>query len=390
MIHSCIRSADRRVDALVGQSPWAAGVRGQVLKLAGHESDVLISGPTGTGKELIARAVHGESRRADKPFVPVDCAALSGEFFVSQLFGHIQGAFTGARHAALGAFRAAHKGTIFLDEIGELEPNLQARLLRTLQERTVVPLGTHEGVQVDVRVIAATNRSLLGEVRHGRFRADLYYRLNVVCLRTEPLRQHPEDIELLAYHFLNRLSIEHGLPHKTLAQDAVELLVAHDWPGNVRELCNQLERAVIFSSGNRLTRDSLSELVDLLDSRQPGLHSRPRVSHDGEGRVPDHAGWASQESAEGSDAEIAGHAASPAKVAEPRGPDDLRGDEPQAWLPLAEIERRHILRTLEHTQFNQSAAARLLQVDRQVLRRKIRKLGVEEPVSRQTRPPTSP
>ena len=174
---------------IVGVSAWAADIRKKVLAVAACPSNVLVTGPTGTGKEVIARAIHARGPRAQKPFIPVDCAAATGTLFASHIFGHLKGAFTGAGYAALGCFRAAHGGTIFLDEVGELESDMQTKLLRVLQQRRVIPVGGHEEVPVDVRVIAATNRDLRCEVAAKRFREDLYYRLHVVTLRTLPLRE---------------------------------------------------------------------------------------------------------------------------------------------------------------------------------------------------------
>ena len=265
-----------RVDAIVGVSCWAEGMRADVLRVARHDSNVLVSGPSGTGKELVARAIHAHSRRAAAPFVPVDCAALPSELFVSQMFGHVKGAFTGAHTATLGAFRAAAGGTIFLDEVGELDPALQAKLLRVLQERTVIPVGSPVGKPIDVRIVAATNRHLEALVSAGHFRADLYYRLNVVSLQTIPLKDRPDDVEVLARHFLHKLAIDAGFPLKRLSPGALELLRMYDWPGNVRELNNQLERAAVFSEQEVLGGEALSQLIQLVMAQRTA--SGPPVS----------------------------------------------------------------------------------------------------------------
>jgi len=345
----------RGVEAIVGVSPWARWIREEILRVAAYDSSVLITGPTGTGKELVARALWAHSRRARGPFVPVDCAAVPGELFASQMFGHLKGAFTGAHYAALGAFRAASGGTIFLDEVGELDPVVQAKLLRVIQERVVVPLGSHEGEPVDVRIIAATNRDLEAEVRQGRFREDLFYRLNVISLATLPLCQRREDIEVLARHCLCKLAIEAGLPLKRLSAAAVQLLTAYDWPGQVRELNNQLERAAIHTPGDVLGPESLGELLAAMRRR-----------------------WD----------ERAGASVRGQNAEDPRAHDRLadgREDKP-GWPTLAQIEREHILETLRQTGFNQCAAARLLHVDRHALRRKIRKYGLDVAPSRRGRP----
>ena len=206
---------------LIGVSTWARHIRSQIPSIAACPSNVLITGPTGTGKDVIARAIHACSARNSKAFIPVDCAGAAGPLFASHLFGHLKGAFTGASYASLGCFRAADGGTIFLDEIGELPTDMQTKLLRVLQQRTVTPAGSHEELPVNARVIAATNRDLGREVGEGRFREDLYYRLNVVSVKTLSLRDRPDDIEAIAEHFLNKLAITHGLPAKRLSAEGV-------------------------------------------------------------------------------------------------------------------------------------------------------------------------
>ena len=238
---------DLGLAGFVGVSAWTTSIRAEIHAVAACPSTVLVTGPTGTGKEVIARAIHAHGPRAGKPFIPVDCAAIPATLFSSHIFGHLKGAFTGAEYAALGCFRAADGGTLFLDEIGELGPDMQTKLLRVLQQRTVCPVGSYQEIPVDVRVIAATNRDLDCEVRAGRFREDLYYRLNVISLRTAPLRERPEDIAELAHHFLTKLAFNCGLPAKHLSEAALFRLQRCDWPGNVRQLENVLERAA-FSS----------------------------------------------------------------------------------------------------------------------------------------------
>jgi DNA-binding NtrC family response regulator len=334
---------------IVGHSPATAQLRAQIERVAPFASNVLITGPSGTGKELVARQIHALSPRAAHPFVPVDCAAMTGELMSSQLFGHVSGAFTGANCDALGCFRAAHRGTIFLDEIGELDYALQSKLLRVLQELMVTPVGSHQGQPVDVRVVAATNRDLRSEVAAGRFREDLFYRLHVVHLQTTPLRDRPGDIPELAESFLEQLAAE-GLPRCQLSPGAMRELVAFTWPGNIRQLRNVLEQAVIES-----------ESAELGSGRIACLLEGPSADID----------EAAPEEVAGQDSWLE----PPPIVATVEAPSAA------AWMTLAALEREHLQRTLEPTFYNRSAAARLLGITRQALLRKMERHGIEIPDS---------
>ncbi len=225
---------------------------------------MLITGETGTGKELAARMIHKLSNRAGKPFVAVNCPAIPENILESELFGYRKGAFTGATSDREGLFQAAQEGTLFLDEIGDISIPLQAKLLRVLQERELKPLGDTTTHRVDVRVIAATNRDLEGNIAAGLFRSDLYYRLNVVSVHTPPLREIPEDIPFIAFHFLSLFCAEMGLDQKKLTEDAIHLLVSRPWKGNARELQNEIQRAVIFSKNDFLAPEDFGKSLQII------------------------------------------------------------------------------------------------------------------------------
>ena len=264
--------ADRfGVRNLIGQSPAMVEVYKLVARVAGLDTTVLIQGETGTGKELVARAIHHASPRADGPFVVVDCSALAETLFESELFGHERGAFTGALAARRGLFETAAGGTCLLDEIGELSPALQAKLLRTLQEQSIRRVGGNEQIAVNVRMIAATNRDLRKRVDEGAFREDLYYRLNVVSIAVPPLRERGGDVQLLAQHFVDQYARAAKKAIRGLARETLDLLSAHHWPGNVRELENTIARAVALSSSELLMPDGMS----LPPSADPGPLALP-------------------------------------------------------------------------------------------------------------------
>jgi Nif-specific regulatory protein len=244
--------AESRYDFVVGESPAMRAVLETIHAAAPTRSTVLLLGESGVGKEVLARAVHRQSDRADGPFVAVSCVALTPELLESELFGHERGAFTGAVAQKRGRFELAQGGTLFLDEIGELAPSLQAKLLRALQEREFQRVGGTRDIRVDVRVLAATNRDLQRAMLENAFREDLYYRLAVVSVRLPPLRERRADIPLLAEHFLSRFRRELGKPELSFGEGAVERLVAHDWPGNVRELSNTVERAAVLARGSTI------------------------------------------------------------------------------------------------------------------------------------------
>ncbi len=240
---------------IIGCSASIVRVLEQIALVGPTEANVLIVGESGSGKELVAQAVHTESRRADRPLIRVNCAAIPRELFESEFFGHSKGAFTGAVRDRIGRFELADRGTLFLDEIGEIPLELQGKLLRVLQERSLERVGEEQTRRIDVRVIAATNRDLVTEVRAGRFREDLFFRLNVFPIHCAPLRERPEDVPLLAEHFLRQSCERLGTPVPKLTRAGVEDLLAYDWPGNARELQNVIERAVILARGGKLAFD---------------------------------------------------------------------------------------------------------------------------------------
>lgn len=224
------------------------------LKVADADSSVLILGESGTGKEVVARSIHFRSVRANGPFVTVNCSAIPETLLESELFGHKRGAFTGALYTKRGSFELANGGTLFLDEIGDMKLDMQAKILRALEERKVKKVGSEEETEVDVRVIAATNKDLREEIKASRFREDLFYRLNVVQIQIPPLREHREDIPLLAQHFLKLFSADMKKPVTDFSTEALNLITSYSWPGNVRELKNAVERAVIFAGPGELIR----------------------------------------------------------------------------------------------------------------------------------------
>ena len=349
---------------LIGASPAMLALKEMIRRVAPSSESVLIQGETGTGKELIARAVHQLSPRVTKPFVTVDCAALGETLIESELFGHARGAFTGALRAHEGLLRAADGGSVFLDEVGELPPSTQVKLLRFLQERTVRAVGSTEAIPVDTRVLAATNRNLAAEVQAGRFRADLFYRLAVVPLDTVPLRDRVEDIPELCRHFMQRhQSGASAVP--TLEAEVLTSLQSYAWPGNVRELENAVRRALTLHRGSQLQLEDFA-----LQGEQAVPSSAPAVRT--EEAMPPGAAPEPEELLE----EIPADSDAPRPTA--ADPDPSSDSADQLDYSLAGAERRAIERALAATGGTRSEAARLLEIGVATLYRKIKSYGLED------------
>jgi len=303
----------------IGKSPAFDSIVEMVEVVAARKCPVIIVGETGVGKEMVARQIHNVSDRADKVFVPVDCTTLTGQLFESQLFGHVRGAFTSAVDSTLGFFRAADGGTIFLDEISEIPIELQAKLLRVLQDEAVTPLGSTKSYKIDVRILCASNSDLRRLVKEGAFRSDLYYRLNVVRLEVPPLRRRKEDILPLAEYFLANQAAFYGEPPKVLSATTKKFLLNYSWPGNIRELANAIEHAYVLTTSREIQPAAMPFEIIISDSLSYPEHELPT---------------------------------------------------------LDAVKRRIITQTLEYTKGRKIAAARILGIERRRLNRLIEKLNI--------------
>jgi len=316
MIAAVLEAVTADNDTMIYRDPAMDRTVQMAKRVAGSQASILITGESGTGKELIARYLHRNSPRKDKPFVPVNCAAIPGELLESELFGHEKGAFTGAIARRIGKFEEANGGTLLLDEISEMDLKLQAKLLRAIQEREIVRIGSNGAVKVDVRILATSNRNMEETVKKGLFREDLYFRLNVVKVAIPPLRERPADIEPLAKHFAEKCAEENGVAVRPISAEAISVLKAHRWPGNVRELENTIHRAVLLAPGADLDAASVSS-----------------SGHDG------------------GDANTAGGT--------------------MVGRTVADVERDLIIDTLKHTLGNRTHAARILGISIRTLRNKL-------------------
>jgi len=356
---------------VVSRAPTMRAVLRAAEKAAASTIPALIEGESGTGKELIARAIHGSGERRARPFVAVNCGAIPETLVESTLFGHEKGAFTGATDKHLGKFVEASGGTLFLDEIGELPLNAQVKLLRALQEGEVEPVGARQPVRVDVRIVSATNRDLLADVKAGRFREDLYYRLNVFPVQVPPLRQRREDIADLARHFLARFAAEEGKPARELTGDALALLQAFSWPGNVRQLENTIFRAVVLAEGDTIGVDDLPQILAQLaqDNRRDTSDTANDISRKSVSIVPDLA-----EPQPWSDADDGRKERSAPQDGSALALIDAHGQ----VRPLDEIERDVIRFAIAHYRGQMSEVARRLRIGRSTLYRKLDGLGLDE------------
>jgi DNA-binding NtrC family response regulator len=348
LIAAVLEAVSEESHALIFRHPKMQQVIALADQVAPSEASILITGESGTGKEVMARYVHRRSHRAERPFISVNCAAIPDNLLESELFGHEKGAFTGAVARRVGKFEEAHGGTLLLDEISEMEPRLQAKLLRAIQEREIDRVGGSRPVKVDIRLIATSNRDLGQAVREGRFREDLLFRLNVVNLRMPALRERPSDVTLLADHFAVKYAEANGVAYRPLAPETEQLLAAHPWPGNVRELENTIHRAVLLAAG-----DSIGpEAIMTPDGRHAALAAAPR--------------------------------------------GDMAPDRDDAALPtqelvgrtVADVERELIIDTLYHCLGNRTHAANILGISIRTLRNKLKQYndeGVKVPLPGEAR-----
>jgi DNA-binding NtrC family response regulator len=320
----------------IGECPQIKDLFNIVMRVARTSSSVIITGETGTGKELVAGAIHYNSKRANGPFVRVNCAALPEQLLESELFGYERGAFTGAEKLRIGRFEQANKGTIFLDEVADMSLYTQAKVLRVLQEKEFERLGSNESVKTDVRIISATNRDLLEQMEKGLFREDLYYRLNVVTIHLPPLRERGDDVKLLTQFFLKKYSAELNHRIKNVDPEAVRMLSGYHWPGNIRELENTIERAVVLADGEKITKDDMKLI----------FAHRPYTRKD-----------------EGNGQLIL----------------------PEEGVDLDELEKNFVVQALERSDYVQKEAAKLLNVSSRVLNYKIKQFGITHPKWSQNR-----
>ena len=368
MIAAILAAVAEETTSFMTRDPSMADVLRLAERVAPADASILVTGESGTGKEVMARHIHGKSKRAEKPFISVNCAAIPENLLESELFGHEKGAFTGAVARRIGKFEEASGGTLLLDEISELDPRLQAKLLRAIQEKEIERVGGSKPVKVDIRLISTTNRDMDEAVRNGDFREDLYFRLNVVNVDLPPLRNRPRDIDLLTDHFLKKYAEANGVPMPTISEEAMAELRAHAWPGNVRELENAIHRAVLLAADGVVRPDTVQAKTPhpTPASRHPAAPEAsgnkdatsapaPRSGTDAATAAGDTEADAAHEAASGSDADVA----------------HLVG------RTVADVERDLILNTLEHCLGNRTHAANILGISIRTLRNKLKAYSQE-------------
>lgn len=360
LIAAVLEAITEESHEVIHTSPVMKRTLAMADQIAPSDASVLITGESGTGKEVIARYIHQKSNRASKPFIAVNCAAIPDNLLESELFGHEKGAFTGAMVRRVGKFEEANTGTLLLDEISEMDVRLQAKLLRAIQEREIDRVGGSKPVPVDIRILATSNRNLMDEVQKGRFREDLYFRLNVIMLELPPLRTREQDILLIGQHFIDKYSKANGLPPRKLTDAAKTKMQAYTWPGNVRELENTMHRAVLLAQGN-----SIDELAIMLpEIRTPAPAAAPTAASQLIGHAIPTPAAAPTYSAP---APVA--PAQPIAASSPAGVTMLVG------RTVADVERDLILQTLDHCLGNRTHAANILGISIRTLRNKLHQYG---------------
>lgn len=358
LIAAILSAVTEEQSTMIASDPAMKGVVQLADKIAPSEATVMITGESGTGKEVMSQYIHRKSKRKDGPFIAVNCAAIPENLLESELFGHEKGSFTGATSRRIGKFEEAHAGTILLDEVTEMHPQLQAKLLRVIQEREVTRIGSNDAVKVDVRIIATSNRNLEESVKKGEFREDLYFRLNVVNLHLPALRERPSDIAALAQFFSDKYAEANGVDKKKISQTAEAKMKGYGWPGNIRELENTMHRAILMSMEDEVEADAIH-------LQQPGANAP--MHSGGASNAPDPAGVGS-----------AGDKSPAPSVANPGGVEALVG------RTIAHVERDMIINTLEHCLGNRTHAANILGISIRTLRNKLNQYkdeGVDIPAS---------
>jgi DNA-binding NtrC family response regulator len=353
---------------IITKSPRMQGVLRMAEKAANSAIPVLIEGQSGVGKELIARAIHGAGERRTKPFIAVNCGAIPDNLVESLLFGHEKGAFIGATERQIGKFGEASGGTLFLDEVGELPAAAQVKLLHAIQEHEIEPVGAHKPVKVDVRLISATNRDLIADVKAGRFREDLFYRLHVFPIAVPPLRERAQDIPELTRHFLVRFAAEEGRRTGRLSAEAMSLLCAYNWPGNVRQLENAVFRAVVLAESNPIGPDEFPQIASQISGCVATANVAPALANSEAGAHESHP-------IEGEIISIGSTNAAPPAVSTPIGALDLLDDNGDV-RPLEDIEADAIRFAIAHYRGQMSEVARRLRIGRSTLYRKLDSLGL--------------